>query len=55
MTQCVVDFESCNGKKNMLLLLDKVLYLAKVVLDNDHLLSLDFEYDNGPLDYLKLS
>ena len=29
--------------------------LPKVVLDNDHLLSLDYEYANGTLEYVKHS
>ena len=29
--------------------------LPKVVLDNDHLLSLDYEYGNGALEYVKHS
>ena len=29
--------------------------LPKVVLDNDHLLSLDYEYGNGALEYVKYS
>ena len=29
--------------------------LPKVVLDNDHLLSLDYEHDNGALEYVKHS
>ena len=29
--------------------------LPKVVLDNDHLLSLDYEYENGALEYAKHS
>ena len=29
--------------------------LPKVVLDNDHLLSLDYENDNGALEYVKHS
>ena len=29
--------------------------LPKVVLDNDHLLSIDYEYGNGALEYVKHS
>ena len=31
------------------------LALPKVVLDNNHLLSLDYEYGNGALEYVKYS
>ena len=29
--------------------------LPKIVLDNDHILSLDYEYGNGALEYVKHS
>ena len=41
-------------KKKSAVLLDKALYLM-LVLDNDHLLSLDYEYGNGALEYVKHS
>ena len=48
-------FESRHGHMRKICLCCWTRTLPKVVLDNDHLLSLDYEYGNGALEYVKHS